>query len=93
MSGFGAMDSMRKSYENNRALLGKRKSLKVLYKENSLLKTKKTILKFKTATPNVIRRIREKLKRQKRINLIKSVIVLILSIALVGLAYWYLPIF
>ena len=34
MSGWGSIDFMRKTYENNRNLLGKHKSLKEIYTEN-----------------------------------------------------------
>jgi len=90
MSGWGSMDFMRKSYENNRNLLGKHKSLKELYTENRLFENHSQGMVITRAKPRVIKRIREKLRIQNRRNRIKSIMVLILSVALVSFAFSYL---
>jgi hypothetical protein len=92
MSGWGSIDFMRKSYENNRNLLGRHKSLKELYAENHLFENHSPKFKVKPAKPGVIHQIHTKMDRQHRLNRLKSMIALIISIALVSFAFTVLPI-
>ena len=83
---------MRKSYENNRNLLGRHKSLKEIYTENHLFENHSPKVDVEPAKPKVIRKIHKKMQRQHRTNLIKSMIVLVIAIALVSFAFTVLPI-
>lgn len=87
MGGAGAIDSMNKSFKYNRALLGQRKSLKELYQEMGY-SYKKGRAKFcRAADPALLRQIRHQIRKQKRITIIKSFVVLTVALTVVGLVY------
>ena len=83
---------MRKSYENNRNLLGKHKSLKEIYTENHLFENHSPKYEEEPAKPKVLKRIHRKMQKQHRKSVIKSMIVLVIAIALVSFAFTVLPI-
>lgn len=86
--GFGALDSMNKTIQNNRALLKKRQGFATL-KDNFTWNQKRTLYKFRPATHEQLVAIRKKLRRQFWIKVIKKSVALIAACSLVyfGLTY------
>ena len=78
---------MRKSYENNRNLLGKHKSLKELYTENRLYGIEPQELEMRRTKPKVLKKIRKKLRIQKQRRRLKSIIALLIALGIVSLAF------
>ena len=87
--GFGALDSMNKTIQNNRALQKKRRGFDTL-KDNFTWNQKKTLNKFRPATHDQLLAIRKKLKRQFWVKLIKGSVAFITATALVYLVIAYL---
>ena len=79
----GAIDMMNKSIANNKALLGKRKSLKELYNEIDTFSKTKTGIVLKKSSPEFMKALRIELKRKKKIQIIKSSLILLISILIV----------
>ena len=91
MAGFGSMDTMNKMFRNNRALLKKIKPFQNQkhYQKNSFLK-KRTIYKFKKVTPEVLQKIRIKLKEENKDRRITITISLVISILITAGMFWWL---
>ena len=87
--GFGALDSMNKTIQNNRALLKKRDGFAAL-KDNFTWNRKKTLYKFRPATHEQLVAIRKKLRRQFWIKLIKRSVAFIAACFLVYFALTYI---
>ena len=87
--GSGAIDAMKKSYENNRNLLGKRKRLKeLMYEQSTHHHTK---YRFKKANPKSLDDLHKRLQAENRKSLIKQMLVLtFLAIAIFGAMYFFL---
>jgi len=79
--GFGSGNAMQKSNRNNRALVGKRKSLKELQKENGTF-SKDGDFKFKEPTDEEMKAFRLRLKRDIRRRNIKLGMSIIFAILL-----------
>lgn len=87
MSGFGAISGMNQMLRNNAKLLRKRKPLKGL---REIIKTSNSPLTYKNSDKAYIKTLRKKLKKETRIDKIKSFIVL--SIVSTGILYTMLQI-
>lgn len=87
--GFGALDSMNKTIQNNRALLKKRQGFAVL-KDNFTWNQKRTLYKFRPATHEQLVAIRKKLRRQFWIKLIKRSVAFIVACSLVYFVLTYI---
>ena len=85
MGGFGAMDTMNKSYQQNRELLKKSR----LYDKVKHLKkftfesTDRHYKTYKKATPEVLNAIRSKLRSQRYIRIAKSIFSFIAATSIV----------
>lgn len=90
MGGFGALDMMNKSLKNNKALLGEKKRLKVLYAELDKVKSSKVFIKNDPTPEELIKELRKKLKREGIIRLLKLSILLISISGIIGFIalYW-----
>lgn len=86
--GFGSGNAMQKSSKSNRALVGKRKSLKELQKENGAF-SKNGDFKFKEPTDEEMKAFRVKLKKDiRRRNITRAISIAI--VILLGFIFWYL---
>ncbi|MEQ6119529.1 hypothetical protein [Reichenbachiella sp. MALMAid0571] len=81
MGGFGALGMMNKSLKDNKALLGKKKSLKELYRELDNVKSSKFYLNEKPSPKELISALRKKMIREYRIRLLK----LLALISIIGM--------
>jgi hypothetical protein len=90
MSGIGSMLHMVSTYRQNRELLKRIKPFKNI--KNAKLSYKKTSvnLKFKEATEEELQIFREKLLREKRKELIKSIFVSIIVLIVFSLLVLFL---
>jgi hypothetical protein len=89
MLGGGAIDAMKKSYENNRNLLGRRKKLKELIDEQGISHhhTKYT---FKKADPESLKKLHTRLIIENRTSLLKQVGILVfLTMIIFGAIYFF----
>lgn len=91
--GAGFMKDMIVSSRNNRSLLkgnkiGKYKSFDKSYISDSIISRKP--LKFKTSTPGYLRSLKEKLNRQRQINILKGLLAGLITVSILGLAVFYL---
>lgn len=86
--GYGPGNEMQRSNKSNRALVGKRKSLKELQTENGAF-SKDGDFKFKEPTEEEMRAFKLKLKKDIRQRNIKTYISIAVAIIL-GLIFWYL---
>lgn len=84
--GYGPGNEMQKSVKGNRSLLGKRKSLKDLRKENGPFSGGP--IKLKEASPEEMEAFRAKLKKQQKKERIQVALIFIGSIGL-GAFFWY----
>ncbi len=89
MLGFGAGNSMNKSYQQNRNLLGKKKALKDLMKENSA--SYQNPYTFAQSSPEKLEQLRIQLREEKRKSTLKLIALLIAIFFILGTAaYWLL---
>lgn len=86
--GFGSGNAMQRSSKSNRALVGKRKSLKELQKENGAF-SKNGDFKFKEPTDEEMKDFRIKLHQDIRSRNIRRYISMAIAI-LFGVVSWYL---
>ncbi|MBK6265728.1 hypothetical protein JKA74_11830 [Marivirga sp. S37H4] len=82
MSGFGMMDFMNKSLANNRAIL-KRQSLFEIRQELKVYNKAERKYTYKSASKEDLRKIREKMTKERKRNIAKGIFSLVLSIALI----------
>jgi hypothetical protein len=91
MGGFGSAQSMNTIMKNNRALIGKRKSMfssKKDYIGSSQEKEEEEFVDYKTASPELLEEIRIKLSNEKKASFRLSVLLfLLISIPAIGLTY------
>ncbi|MBN8567138.1 MAG: tetratricopeptide repeat protein [Flavobacteriales bacterium] len=91
MGGFGSAQSMNTIMKNNRALIGKRKSMfssKRDYIGSSHEKVEEEFVDYKTASPELLEEIRIKLINEKKASFRLSVLLfLLISIPAIGLTY------
>ncbi|GEM_PF-2086236 len=87
MSAFGMIDAMKKSYEQNRALLKRKSTFEILKERGFKTNNKKLIIK--KASPECISRLREKLQAENRRNLKKRLFVLFLITLMVVIPVVY----
>jgi hypothetical protein len=89
MGGFGSVQSMNTIMKNNRALLGKRKSMFTSKKEyigHANEKELEEFIDYKSASPELLEEIRTKLKKEKKASLRLSIF---LFLFLVIVALWF----
>lgn len=86
--GYGPGNEMQRSSKGNRALVGKRKSLKELQKENGAF-SKDSDFKFKEPTDEEMKTFRIKLQRDIRSRNIRRLISVIIAV-LLGAVFLYL---
>lgn len=86
--GYGAGNEMQRSTKSNRALVGKRKSLKELQKENGAF-SKDGDFKFKEPTEEEMTAFRLKLKADIRERKRKRLVAIVFAL-LMAAFFWYL---
>ena len=80
---------MNKTNEQNRALLGKRKSLKELNKEAGYLKKSRIKFSYKKSNPRSIAMLKARLKEENRLSNIIRISIFIGFTLAVGLVIYY----
>jgi len=85
MGGFGAIGLMNKSIQENKALLGKKKSLKELYRELDEFKKTNNVVYDKPSSKELIMALRKKLIKEHRIRVLKLVILLMVIVTIVAI--------
>jgi tetratricopeptide (TPR) repeat protein len=92
MGGFGSVQSMNTIMKNNRALIGKRKSMfssKKEYMGSSHEKDPEEFIDYKTASPELLEEIRIKLSNEKKASFRLSILLfLLISIPAIGFTYY-----
>jgi len=88
MSGFGAMDAMKKSYDQNRSLLRRKKLIEVLNEQGYRTKVKK--IRYKKASSKNLESLRNELKKKNKNDALKRLIVLIITALMVCIPLVYL---
>ncbi len=82
MGGFGAMDFMNKSLANNRAIL-KRQSLFEIRQELKVYNKVERKYTYKSASKKDLIKIRDKMLLERKRNIAKGILSLVLSIAMI----------
>ena len=85
MGGFGALGMMNQSLKDNRALLGKKRSLKELYRELDEFKKTNRVMHEKSSSKELIIALRKKMMREHRVRLLKLIILLFVIVTIVSL--------
>lgn len=87
--GIGAADTMKKSYENNRNLLGKKKHLKELMEEQ-VVNHNSNKYTFKKADPKSISELHNRLVLENRASLKRTIGILVfLAMIIFGAMYFF----
>lgn len=85
MGGYGALGLMKKSLEDNKAFLGKKRSLKELYRKLDEFKRTNRVIYDKSSSKELIVALRKKLIREQRVRLWKLVILLVVIATVVAI--------
>jgi tetratricopeptide (TPR) repeat protein len=92
MGGFGSAQSMNTIMKNNRALIGKRKSMfssKKDYIVSPREKEAEEFVDYKTASPELLEEIRQKFRKEKKATFRLSILLFIfILIPAIGLTYY-----
>ena len=87
---WGAIQEMKKSYEQNKAMLKSRGSLKEKLKETGAFTSSAKKLNFKEVSEDELALIRKKFRKKAKESLKKQIVVFLILAGLVALLFYFM---